>query len=451
MAHAWSRIVSLTQTSPFMIGGLLFLVGFLGSAAPALVVGIPLASNHDQFSYLLAADTFASGRLANPSHELWEFFETFHVIVRPTYASKYPPGQGLVLALGQALFSLPIVGIWLTAGLLPAAVYWMCRAWIPGPWAALAGVMSLVQWGFGSYWAQSYWGGGVAAIGGALLFGSGARLWRDPTVGSGLVGGLALVILANSRPFEGLVASGIFIPFVVGCIVRDGRLSQFMRRSLIPAALVLAAGGGWLMAYNEHTTGDPFKLAYSVHEETYSVSSLIPGRTLPARESRHELIRRYHERERAIRNHIHTPAGFVAQGWRKTVEQGAYFLGFFGLPALLGLPTLLRRLPRLAVLVVATTIVQVLSLFTIGFPHYLAPVTAPVYCLLSGSFWQLRERRTDGPWIRRAFAVTAVLIGASAFAKPIMAFLPAPLSEFVIDRAAVEAELGESPGPDLAP
>src|SRR5438094_6551187 len=111
-------------------------VAIIGATALALraailpVLPIPKPAVHDEFSYLLMADTFAQGRLANPTHPMWIHFETFHVNMVPTYVSKYYPAQGIFLAIGQVVFGHAFWGVLLSSALMCAAICWMLQGWM---------------------------------------------------------------------------------------------------------------------------------------------------------------------------------------------------------------------------------------------------------------------------------------------------------------------------------
>jgi hypothetical protein len=262
------------------------LVTFWGCVLVAVILHEPIPRIHDEFSYALMGDTFAHGHMANPAPPLPEFFETFHVLVRPVYASKYFPAQGLFLALGQKLTGHPAVGVWLSSALACAAAVWMLEAWIGPGWALFGGLLLVLQNGIYSYWSQTFWGGMVAALGGALAFGAVRRLWDEFSWTNSVWLALGIVILVNSRPAEGLLALLPITGFFLAHLWRKGQWRQrrFWSSLVLPAMFVLAVGAFLTCSYNRAITGSLWKPPHLLHGEQYEASpefSFLPLRPKP--------------------------------------------------------------------------------------------------------------------------------------------------------------------------
>jgi hypothetical protein len=104
---------------------------------------------HDEFSFLLAADTLAHGRLANPPHPFWVHFESIHILTRPTYANAFPVAPAALLAMGLLLGN-PWIGVMLGIGLMCGTVCWMLQGWTAPRWALLGALLLGVRVGVSS-------------------------------------------------------------------------------------------------------------------------------------------------------------------------------------------------------------------------------------------------------------------------------------------------------------
>jgi hypothetical protein len=253
---------------------LVLTLGLRAALLPWLSIPQPVV--HDEFSYLLAADTYAHGRLANPPHRFWQHFESFQVLQQPTYASKYQPLQGMVLAFGQKFFDEPWIGVYLSTGLMCAATCWMLQGWIARDWALLGALLCLLRVGILSYWMNSYIAGALPGIGGAVALGALVRIWKRRQFGHSVTWALGIAILALSRPYDAAVVAGSTAAMLLWFFWKsETPIRTVFLRVGLPALLVLIVCAA-AIAYNDYrVTGNAMTLPYQVHDRQYAVASLF--------------------------------------------------------------------------------------------------------------------------------------------------------------------------------
>jgi len=426
---------------------------------------IPQPFIHDEFANLLAADTFASGRITNPTHPMWVYFESFHITHVPTYMSMYFPAQGLALAAGKILAGNPWFGVCLSAALMCAAICWMLQGWLPPGWALFGGMLAVIRLALFSYWVDSYYGGAVAAIGGALVLGALPRILRTARIRDALWMALGVAILANSRPYEGTL---LCVP--VGCILLWWTATKanvpaivLVRRALLPLALLNAVASldGY---YNYRVFGDPFTLPYQLNRATYaSAPVFIWQQPHPEPVYRYKEMRDFYSGSKlTLFLEARTPGGFLRGSVKKAGIAVFFFCGIALMPPLVMLPRVLRdRRLRLLIIVGIVTVAGLCANAWL-FPHYLSPFAAGICAILLQSMRHLRTRRR-GDRSRRGLALVRIipvicllLAGLRLFAAPLNLQIPRWPSMWYgteplgIPRSRVLAALEAMPGQQLA-
>jgi hypothetical protein len=389
-------------------------------------IPVPVPMIHDEFSYLLASDTFSHGRLTNPSSPMWEHFESFHVNMLPTYQSMYPPAQGLVLALGQKLTAVPWTGVLLVTAVMCSAIYWMLLGWLPPPWAWMGGALACIRFGIFSYWINSYWGGEVAALGGALVLGALPRLRTCLRAQTGLILAAGLLLLANSRPLEGLLFS---LPTLVsGAVITIKRARVTWRgtvKIVCPAMALLAVGAAWMLYYNWRGTGDPLRMPYAINFETYHISRpFFFQKPNPIPAYRHPSMRTFYVYQELPDLQLSK----YAAGYLARMKANAYYV-FFVWPFLLliapSIYAMWRSDLRVVLLSMALLAADLFAQIWPPLPHYAAPATAAVFLALLYSLRHFRHSEPRyGVWGSRAvvlvFAVWMICPIAERVRDPYM-------------------------------
>lgn len=232
-----------------------WLVPLLVGLATALAIAIVWAGAdgrpvmHDEWSYCLQAGQYAHGRWSVPSPALPEFFEQWYVLVTPVFASKYPPGHALLLAIGFVLHTPVLIPI-LLSGCTGALLFALCRRLAGVPVALLTCLLWLSVFGnlrfrasyfsevtSGLCWLVAWW---------ALLD------WRAQGARRAMIL-LAIAVgwCAITRPY-----TAVALALPIGAVVLHQTYRVGNWRTLAAGVLVGTAVLGILPLWSGGTTGD---------------------------------------------------------------------------------------------------------------------------------------------------------------------------------------------------
>ena len=330
---------------------------------------IPSPMVSDEFSHLLVADTLLHFRLANPTHVMHRFFETYFVLQEPKYSSIYAIGQGLVLATGRVLFGHPWAGVALSVAAFCSLCYWMLRAWTTPAWAFAGGVLAVIQFGPLNQWMNGYWGGAVSAAAGCLVFGALPRLREGGRTRDAAFLGLGLTLQLLTRPYESILLALSVLLFFLPALRKLARALPVVMLVLVPAIAIT-------LLQNKQVTGSWTALPYVLSRYQYGVPTTFTFQPNPVP---HRELTVEQDLDYKVQVAVHGDDTDTVTDYVSRLLQRMRFYRFFFLPPLyLALPFFFARLREFRFAWVAGAFLIFAlgaNLYPYFYPHYIAAIT----------------------------------------------------------------------------
>jgi hypothetical protein len=368
----------------------------------------------------------------------------------------YPPAQGLVLAAGERL-GHPWIGQLLVTALMCAALTWMLQGWLPPGWALFGGMLALLRLGILSYWMNGYWSGSVVALGGALILGSLPRIGKRARVIDATVMAIGVVILANSRPYEGLLFS---FPVAVAMLIwllgkRRLSFSVSLWRVVLPIVLILTVAGAGMGYYYGRVTGSPFRMTYQVNRGTYAMAPYFLWQSpRPEPVYHHAVMRDFYRSELQRFEEYQTLRGSARRTLDKLGGLWDFYCGPLLTIPLLAFPWILRDRKMRFPLIASAIFLLGLGVETWAMPHYAAPATCLFYlvlvqCMRHLRLWRWRGQRSGVALVRAIPMIACAMILLRVGAAATHTRIEPPWPRGNLDRAEIASDLERTPGRHL--
>jgi hypothetical protein len=217
---------------------------------------------HDESAYLLQAELFARLHWAGSGHALPQFFEQLYVLVDSVTASKYPPGNSLVLATG-VIVGLPGLPVVVMNGVSCGLLFVLARRYAGSIVALLTCMVWLSSFPI-LYYHANYMSEGTTSVTWLLTW-WGITRWRDGHGRGWLVAAATAAAWCTiTRPLTGAALSAVALAVAVRRCRAMGRWRD-LGPPVAAAAFVLALMPLWSWA----TTGDPRVTPLAVYTNTY--------------------------------------------------------------------------------------------------------------------------------------------------------------------------------------